>query len=67
MVDLNYEQKIIVNNLRAYIHGSNGIVLYDEPQLVIDKPGLTYLIITHHQEFNHKSSFEMIEGKLVRI
>jgi hypothetical protein len=27
--ELSYEQKIVVNNLRAYLHGYRGITVYD--------------------------------------
>lgn len=46
--ELSYEQKIVVNNLRAYLHGHDGIIIYDEPQEVINSDNETYLIVTHH-------------------
>ena len=65
MDELSYEQKIVVNNLRAYLHGHNGIVIYDEPLEVIEDEGETYLIVTHHHDFRHTRKVELIEGQLV--
>lgn len=65
MSELTYEQKIVVNNLRAYLHGSKGVVLYDEPQEVIASAEETYLIITHHRDFPHTERLVLQEGCLV--
>lgn len=51
--ELSYEQKIVVNNLRAYLHGYKGVTIYDEPQEVISHGKETLLIVTHHHEFQH--------------
>jgi len=27
--ELSYEQKIVINNLRAYLYGYKGVIIYD--------------------------------------
>ena len=58
--DLNYEQKIAINNMRAYFLCRNGLIIYDEPQIVLnDGKESTYLIVTHHHDFEQTISYEL--------
>ena len=55
----------MINNLRAYLYGGKGVIIYDEPQLVIeDQKESTYLIVTHHHEFKHNVNLLLEEGAL---
>jgi hypothetical protein len=57
----------VVNNLRAYLHGLRGIVIYDEPLEVIASDEETYLIVTHHHDFKHNCSLELSDGQLIQL
>lgn len=63
--ELSYEQKIVVNNLRAYLHGYCGVVIYDEPQEVIQTGKETCLIVTHHHQFPHNRQLQLVDGQLL--
>lgn len=65
--ELSYEQKMVVNNLRAYLHGYKGVTIYDEPMEVISRGKETLLIVTHHHEFQHNKAYELIDGQLMRV
>ena len=65
MSELTYEQKIVANNLRAFLQGRNGIALYDEPQAVISSVDQSYLKVTHYRDFPHNSRLRISEGQLL--
>lgn len=48
---LTFEDKVLVNNVRAYLYGKNGLTIYDEPQKIINEKEGTYLVITHHGKY----------------
>lgn len=60
--DITYEDKVLINNLRAYLYSTNGVGIYDEPQHIIDQDTGTYLVITHHGTFSTPKRYQLEEG-----
>lgn len=64
---MSYEDDVLLNNIRAYLYGYNGVAIYDEPQKILNETRSTYLVVTHHREFPAKIQKLLENGKLKAI
>lgn len=62
----SFAEEVLINNLRAYLYGYNGICLYDEP-VQIPTSTNTYLAVTHHVELECNCSYELSGGRLRKV